>query len=513
MAAQGDGAARAAFARPTRSSRPGPGDIISGISVGLLLIPQALAYARVAGVPPYVGLYAAGLPLVAAAFFASSPYLQTGPVAITAVLTAGALADLAAPGSPRYIALAALLAVVVGLIRTAIGALRMGRVVYLMSEPVLRGFTTGAAFLIVISQIPGLVGVEPGSGGSLRAFLEVLARIGEWQPQTVMVGAVTFGVILAARRVHALMPWALIVTVGGIAWSRLTGYAGATVGDVPRGFIPFGFDLPWSAVPVLLLPGIAIAVVGFAEAASIARMFAARERQHWEPDRDFVSQGVANIASGLSGGFPVGGSFSRSALGRLLGARTTWSGGITGATVLAFLPFASILSPLPAAVLSAMVITAVAGLIRVGPILSMWPLSRPQFLVAGCTLFLTVALSPRVDQAVVLGVLIAVGVHLWREFDVRVSSWREADTIHIRPEGVLWFGSAEMLKQDTLDLMAEHPQADRLVLHMQRVGRVDLTASLVLERLIDQARDAGLETEVRSVHPDLARALKRVLTR
>jgi SulP family sulfate permease len=226
-----------------------------------------------------------------------------------------------------------------------------------------------------------------------------------------------------------------------------------------------------------------------------------------------VSQGVANIASAVSGGFPVGGSFSRSALGRLLGAKSTWSGAITGITVLAFLPLARILEPLPSAVLSAMVIAAVIGLVRFRPLLSMWPLSRPQFLVAGSTLLLTLLLSPRVDQAVVIGILFAIGVHVWREFDLKVASWVEDGAIHVRPEGVLWFGSAEVLKQETLELVAEHPDAQKLVLHMERVGRVDLTASLALELLIEQARSANLETDVRSIHPETARALRRVLTR
>jgi SulP family sulfate permease len=329
----------------------------------------------------------------------------------------------------------------------------------------------------------------------------------------MLIGGATFAVILAARRIHALVPWALIVTVGGVVYSRATGYTGSTVGSVPEGFIPFSLDLPWSGLSGLLLPAIVIALVGFAEVASIARMFAAMERQHWEPDRDFVSQGAANIASALSGGFPVGGSFSRSGLGRLLGAKTKWSGGITGITVIAFLPLASVLAPLPSAVLSAMVITAVISLVRLRPIASMWPLSKPQFVVAGITLLLTIGLSPRVDHAVVIGILIAIGVHLWREFDLRVASWVEDGAIHVRPAGVLWFGSAEVLKQETLELVAEHPDARQLVLHMERVGRVDLTASLALELLIEQAAAAGLDTDVRSVHPDTARALQRVLKR
>jgi SulP family sulfate permease len=486
------------------------GDALAGVSVALLVIPQSLAYARVAGVPAYIGLYAAALPPLVASFFASSPYLQPGPAAIPAILTFGALSAMAPPGSPEYVALAALLALIVGVVRIGIGVFRLGRIAWLMSEPVLRGFTTGAALLIALSQLPLLVGVDAAGMSPLRAAMQAF-RFSDWHIETVAIALVTFGVIIIARRVHQLLPWGLLVTAAGVLYSVASDYAGAVVGDVPSGFLPLTFDFPWTSLPHLLLPGLVIALVGFAEVASIARIFAAQDRQHWEPDRDFISQGAANVAAAVVSGFPVGGSFSRSTLGRMLGATTRRSGLITGVAVLVFLPFAAILSPLPNAVLGAVVITAVAGLIRFRPILDMWPLSRPQFMVAGGTFVLTLLLSPRVDQAVILGIGIAVGVHLWREFDLKVVHWTEDDTLFVRPEGVLWFGSAEMLKQDVLDLVAEHDGVRHLVIDLERVGRVDLTASLALEHLVEQARDAGLRTDVIAVHPVTARALRRVL--
>jgi SulP family sulfate permease len=223
-----------------------------------------------------------------------------------------------------------------------------------------------------------------------------------------------------------------------------------------------------------------------------------------------VSQGAANVAAAISGGFPVGGSFSRSTMIRMLGATSRWSGAVAGVTVLVFIPFARVLSVLPVGVLSAMVITAVVGLIRVRSILSMWKLSRPQFAIAGATLAWTLLLSPRIDHAVVLGIGLAIAIHLWREFDIKLVTWLDGDVLHVRPEGVLWFGSAEALKQDVQELLAENTIA-RLVLHMERAGRVDLTASFVLEHLVDQARSARIEVEVLSADPDSARALHRVL--
>ena len=489
-------------------------DVVAGVSMALVLVPQALAYAALAGLPPYVGLYAAALPPIAAALFASSPYLQTGPAAVTSILVAGALAPLAATGGREYMMLAALLALTVGLIRVAIGMLRGGRIVYLMSEPVLRGFTSGAAVLIVLSQLPVILGLPERSAGAVGGSLvRVLSNVEPWRLDAVLLAAVAFGVTYALRRVNPRLPGVLIVTVGALVYSVLARYDGPVMGDVPRTFLSLDLRLPWTRLPALVLPGVVIALVGFSEAASIARMYAARERQRWDPDRDFISQGAANLAAGLTGAFPVGGSFSRSGLAHLLGARTAWSGATTGLAVLAFMPFAGILAPLPRAVLGALVLVAVIPLVRLRPIIALWRLSRPQFVVASSTFVLTILLAPRIDEAVVLGIALAIAVHLWREFRVKLNVWTEDDALHVRPEGVLWFGSAQVLEREVVDLLAEREGVRRLVLHMERLGRVDLTASLVLETLITETRAAGLAVEIVAIHPTTAKALRRVLRR
>lgn len=489
------------------------GDVVAGISVAVLLVPQSLAYARLAGMPPYIGLYAAALPPLAAAFFASSPYLQTGPVAVTSLLTFGALSPLAPPGSPEYVQLGGLLAVVVGVTRLAIGAFKAGDIAFLMSEPVLRGFTLGAAILILASQLPGVLGVPDPGVGVLGSAARALGEAGSWELAAIGLSALTLLLTLGGRWVHPLIPGVPLAAAAGIAATLLLGYRGSVLGDVPTRLPPLTVDLPWRQLPRIALAGIVIALVGFAEATSIARIYAARERQHWDADRDFVSQGVANLAAAVSGGYPVGGSFSRSALSHLLGARTPRSGAVTGLAVLAFLPFASLLAPLPTAVLSAIVIASVVSLLEIRPILMLWRISRPQFAVAGVTFALTVLLSPHIEQAVVLGILFAIGIHLWREFRVQLHARADGSTLHINPEGVLWFGSAEALKSSIFDLVADHPDATGIRFHMERLGRIDLTAALVLEGLIDDLEDAGLDVEVAGIHPKTARALKGVLAR
>ena len=289
----------------SRFPTPTTGDLVAGISVALVLLPQSLAYAEIAGVPPHVGLFAAALPPLLAAPFVSSPYLQTGPVTITSLLTFGALSGLESAGTAPYIELAALLALIVGVTRAILGLLRGGIVAYVMSQPVLTGFTASAAILIVASQVPSMFDANPDTEGVIERALWVLLRPNEWDATAIALSISTVLVVLGARRVHQLFPGVLIAVVVAVIWSNLSNYDGTVVGDLPGGFITLSLDLPYSQTPSLLVAGIVIALVGFAEPASIARTFATADRIPWSANRELLSQGVANIASGISGGFPL----------------------------------------------------------------------------------------------------------------------------------------------------------------------------------------------------------------
>jgi sulfate permease, SulP family len=480
---------------------PVPGDVLAGLSVALVLVPQSLAYAQLAGMPAYRGLYAAALPPLAAAFFASSPYLQTGPVALTALLTFGALTELAPPGSDEYVSLGILLALVVGVARLAVGILGAGVIAYLVSQPMLLGFVPAAAILIVASQLPTALGASAPEGGILEQAAWTLSHAGSWETASVVLSIVVLALVLGGRFVHRLFPSVLLAVLVGIAYSQSTDYEGPTVGSIPHAFPPVSLDMPWGELPSLLLPGVVIALVGFVEPSSIARTYAALDRTAWDANREFVGQGVANVAAGISGGFPVGGSFSRSALNRLAGARTRWSGAVTGLAVLAFLPLAGSLSSLPKAVLGAIVIGAIVSLVRPLPLLRLARLSRPQFLVAAATFALTLALSPHVEQAVLIGIVLAVAVHLWRELQLEVPNWTEGETLHLRPTGVLWFGTAARLEDTFLTLIGRHGDAKRLLVHLDGLGRIDMTGALALRGLLQEARVAGLIVDVVDVRP------------
>jgi SulP family sulfate permease len=502
-------------ARPglRRALRVDPRDVVAGVSVALVLLPQSLAYAQLAGMPADRGLYAAALPPIAAALFASSPYLQTGPVAITSILTFAALAPLARPGSDEYVALGLLLALVVGVVRLVIGLAKGGVIAYLMSQPVLIGFTSGAALLILASQVPAAVGVDAPSDGVLERAAYALGHVGEWEAGAILLALATVVLALGGGRVHPLFPGVLVAVVLAIVYARLASYDGDTVGSIDVAPLDVSFDAGWGSLPELLLPGLVIAVVGFAEPAAIARTFAAQERRRWDANREFVSQGVANVAAAASGGFPVGGSFSRSSLNRLAGARTRWSGAITGVAILAFLPFAAALSQLPRAVLAAVVIAAVVPLVRLGPLVRLVRYSRGQFVVAAATFALTLALSPHIERALVVGVLLAVALHLRRELALEVSSWVEDETLHLRPRGVLWFGTARRLEDAVLEVLARHAEARRVAVHLDSLGRIDLTGALALRALLEDARGGGLVVEVVDVRPRWRGLATRVIER
>lgn len=488
-------------------------DIVAGVSVAMVGIPQSLAYAELAGMPPVVGLYAGAVPPILAAVFASSPYLQTGPVAITALLTFGALSTMATPGSPEYVGLGLGLALVVGLVRVLLGLLRAGWIAYLMSQPMLLGFVPAAAVLIASSQAGKALGViPPESGNAIAEAVWALAHPTHWNPAALAMTVLTVVVILGGRRLHPRFPGVLLAAVLGITVSALGFYPGSVVDAIPSGLVPFTLDaLPWQRIPDLLLPGAIIALIGFTEAASISRRFASEKRAEWSADREFVSQGVANLAAAAFGGMPCGGSFSRSSVNRMSGARTRWSGAVAGLTVLAFLPFAAVLTPLPLAVLGAIVIVAVVGLMRFRPLIRIWRLSAPQAVIAWTTFLATVLLAPRLDIAVLIGIGLSVAVFLWRSLQLEIDVETQDGTLTFTPRGVLWFGTAQQLNTVLLDALASDPQAVRLVIDLTRLGRIDTTGALVLRSVRDQARDAGLAADVQGVPPQSRHLAERVL--
>ncbi|MGH9040387.1 MAG: SulP family inorganic anion transporter [Acidimicrobiia bacterium] len=484
---------------------------MGGISAAFVLIPQALAYAVLAGMPAERGLHVAALAPIAAAFFASSPYLGTGPTAITSLLTLGGLTALARPGGAEFVALGALLALLVGAARVALGLLHLGVASYLISRPVLTGFTSGAAVVITASQIPTVLDVPAHHPNPFLAAFHALGQPAEWRPAAIAMAVVIAALMAGGRRIHRLFPTVLVAIVLAIAWTAVVGYDGSVVGDIRGGFPTLSLDLPWGSAHHLVLPALVIAVIGFAEPAAIARHYATMERTPWNPDRELVSQGMANLAAGIGGGFPAGGSFTRSALVRDAGARTRLAGGITGGVVLLLLPFTAALGHLPTAVLAATIIMAVRSLMTVTPFVEYRRYSRLQFRIAVVTFGLTIAMAPHVERAVIAGVGLAIGAHLWRELRVSIKTWTEGTTLHLAPKGVLYFASAPLLEERLGRMLSETPSAQQLVVHLGGLGRIDVSGALGLRSMLEEAEEAGLDATICDVPPQARKIVRRVL--
>ncbi len=494
-------------ARVTTIPRPTPGDLIAGLSVALVLIPQSLAYAEIAGVPPHVGLFAAALPPLIAAPFMSLPYLQTGPVALTSLLTFGALAGLESTGTAEYVKLAALLALVVGVTRLVLGLFKMGTLAYLMSQPVLQGFTNAAAVLIISSQLPSMFGTAPDTDGILERAWWTVTNPGDWSGGALVLAIATTVLVLGSRRIHILFPGVLLAVIGTTIWSDLSGYDGATIGELPGDFVSLSIDLPFGRWTNLVVPGIIIALVGFAEPASISRTFATADRLRWSANRELVSSGIANLTSAVSGAFPVGGSFSRSSLNRFAGATSNWSGATTGLVVIAILPLVSYLEPLPRAVLGAVIFTAVLRLVQPAALVAIWGQSAPQGTIATGTFVATLLFSPNVERGVLVGIVGAIAFHLYREVRVDHDYRIEGDTITIHPTGVVWFASTPALEDAFRSAVAEHPEATHVVIDFGACGRLDYSGAATLSGVIDDLTADDREVDIVNVPRHAQRVL------
>lgn len=497
--------------RPRLQGRPGRGDLVAGLSVALVLLPQSVAYAVLAGLPPRSGLVVAGVSTLVAAPFVSSPLLQTGPTAITSLLTLGTLATVASNTGADVVQVAALLALMVGLVRIGIAWRGAGEVAYLVSEPVLVAFTAAAGLVIMLSQVPTLLGSNVDGPGVAATAVRAVTAVDTWTPVALVLGLVAAAVVLLATRVHPLVPGVLVAAVGGVLARRLGGLDVEVVGSIPSALPRLVVDLPWGVVPDLAVPALVIGLVGFSEASAIARSFATDTGARWDADREFLSQGAANVAAGLVGGMPVGASFSRSAVNRTAGATSAWSGAVTGALVLAALPFVDLLAQLPQAVLAGIIVAAVLGLVDPRPVLELRHYSRQQFGIALLTYVLTVLFAPQIQWAVLIGVMLVIAAHLRRERKLEMDHELVATVLHLHPVGLLHFGSVQRLEDQVREVLRENPSTEKLVIHLGGVGRTDVTGALVLRRLLQEAAGRGVSVRVADITAPSRKILGRVL--
>jgi sulfate permease, SulP family len=517
-------------------------DLAAGITVGVMLIPQGMAYALIAGVPPVYGLYASLVPLVLYALFGSSRQLAVGPVAIVALLVATAVAPLAEGDPQRYVELTLLLALMVGIIQLAMGLLRFGFLTNVLSRPVLAGFTSAAALIIGASQLRHLFGMALPQTNHVHEILAAIVRgAGSIDPLTLAVGGGGIILLLGLGRLNRALPGALILVAvaGGISWLAGLEDAGlATVGTVPGGLpVPALPPLDPRAAAELLPAALTIALLGFMESIAVAKVVAARHRYDVDADRELVGLGLANLVGSFFRAFPVAGGFSRTAVNEQAGARTgvatLVAAGIVGFTLL-FLT--GLFQTLPDAALAAIVLVAVSRLIDWREARQLWRVDRRDFAMMTVTFGATLAVG--IEAGIITGVaasLIALiydtsrphtavlgrlpGTETYRNLLRHPSAEPEPGVTILRVDSALCFANAEFMR-DRVRMLVEPPrqvlpameaedQLRVLILDFHAVNGLDSTALHQLEEILHDLEGRGVLVRFAGVKGPVMDRLRR----
>jgi sulfate permease, SulP family len=506
------------------------GDLSAGLITAVMLVPQGMAYAALAGMPPIYGLYAATLPLLVYGFLGTSRELAVGPVAVVALMVAASVGQLAEPGSEAFIGYAILLAAMVGALQLLMGLLRGGFLVNFLSHPVISGFTSAAAILIGTSQLGALLGIEglPAARAVHEVLFAVVARLGEVHLVTLAIGLSSLVALVALRRWRRTFPAPLLVVALATALVAVLGLSEngvRIVGEVPAG-------LPSPALPVfdaeafaILLPAaIAIALVGFMESISVAKAFARRRRYAIGPDQELFALGAANLAGSLFRGFPVTGGFSRTAVNAQAGARSGIASIVTAVAVgLVLVFFTPLFHHLPRAVLAAIILSAVAGLVDVREMRHLWKVKRSDLWLLAITFVGTLTLGIEIGlltgigasllwfmvrstrpHAAVLGRV--PGTNAWRNLKNFPEAEPVAGALALRVDAELYFGNATFLKELLARLEAEAAEASRpirvVALDMSAVGHLDSSADGALHEIADEYADRDVALLMANVkHP------------
>jgi len=509
-------------------------DVLAGTVTAVLLVPQAMAYAVVAGLPPQVGLYASVLPSLAYALLGTSPYVGLGPAAVIAIMVASALAA-AGHGDPGLlIANAQALAAISALTLLALGVLRAGAFMAFLSRPVLDGFTSGAALLIVLSQLPALLGVTTHGGHLLHeVLLAVWRALAGINGMTLAVGLASIGLLILGNRplrsllgrlplspiqvtlLGRLTPLVVLALATLAVWAgNLSAYGVAAVGDIPAGLplpsLAFVSKANWME---LLAPGMLIALITYVSSVSIAQGLASRRRERIDTQQELYALGAANVVAALSSAMPVEASFSRSALNFSAGARTPLAGVVSALLVaLTALWLTGLFHDLPKAALAALIVVAVSPLIDVAGFRRTLAYSRSDGLTFGAT-FVTVLLMG-VERGLLLGALLGVAMHVWRTGRPHIAvlgrvpgsehfrnvnrhhveTWR--NLLLIRVDESLYFANASRVEQFILEALATRPQVTDLVLVGSAINHIDSSGLAMLETLLPGLHEAGVRTHL-----------------
>ena len=501
------------------------GDLLAALVVTALMVPQSLGYAALAGAPVQTGLYALPLALGVYAFVGSSPQLIVGPVSTVSVLTGSIVASHGAKSPQEALALVTALAIISGLILMIAGLLRLGWVADFLSKPIVTGFVFGLSILIVVGEIPTLLGLPRGSGNFFGRVSGIAGHLGEIQPKNAAVGAVALAVLFLGPRIKSVVPWGLVVVIGGLVVAKFVDFPAAGIAEI--GKVPIG--LPGLAIPDLsvgdmgglLASGAALAMVGLAESLSAARLFASQNGYHVDANRELIGTGAANVAAGFSGGIGVGGSLSKTAAADNSGGRSPLTSLATmGLVVVVVLFFAPSLGGLPKVVLSAVVVHAVWPLMDLNALARYRSIRRNDFVGALAALVGVLVLGTLYGLLAAIAQSILGLIYRTSRIEVDVlgkvrsekAAWGSVDRNPKNPtvNGIMvlrltkplfWVNAAAAVELITTEIEAE-PDTEAVIINMEATNQLDTTSADALGELIGHLHRHGIDVHlVRVIYP------------
>ena len=504
-------------------------DLVAAVIVTIMLIPQSLAYAMLAGLPPQMGLYASILPITLYAIFGTSRALAVGPVAVVSLLTAASISRIAAPGSEEYIFAAITLAFLSGVFLLAMGIFRLGFMANFLSHPVISGFITASGIIIAASQLENIFGIEAHGHNLVQILSSMSGYLGEINWITATIGILTAAFLFWVRKgllpllrglglpkrtaeiIAKTGPVAAIVATTLLVWAFDLKSAGVKiVGAVPQGLPPLtvpGFSLElWTS---LLSSAVLISVIGFVESISVAQTLAAKKRQRIDPDQELIGLGAANIGAAFTSGFPVTGGFSRSVVNYDAGADTPAAGAYTAVGLM----FASLfLTPLifflPKATLAATIIVAVLSLVDFSILGKAWRYSKADFIAVAATMFITLVVG--VEVGVITGVLVSILIHLYKSSRPHIATVGQVpnsehfrnvlrhdvithpNILTVRVDESLYFANARFLEDHLFERVARRTELRDVILMCSAINAIDMSALESLEAINERLCDMGV---------------------
>lgn len=521
-------------------------DLVAAVIVTIMLIPQSLAYALLAGLPPIVGLYASILPLVAYAVFGTSGALAVGPVAVVSLLTAAAVSQVAQPGSAEAIAAAIVLALLSGGILLIMGLFRLGFIANLLSHPVISGFITASGIIIAFSQLKHILGIKATGDNLIDILRSLCANISGvniptlviglavtaflfwvrkgFKPALVAIGLANYIAGLVARAGPVL---AVVVSILVVIGLSLTEAGVRVVGDVPQGLPPFAIpafdpELWFALLPAAFL----ISIIGFVESVSVAQTLAAKRRQSIRPDQELIGLGAANVAAAFSGGYPVTGGFARSVVNFDAGAETPAAGAFTAFSILlASLFLTPLLFNLPIAVLAATIIVAVLSLVDLRTIKQTFAYSKADFVAMAATILATLGFG--VEAGVTTGVALSILLYLFHTSRPHIAFVGQVPgtehfrnikrhevvtspyVLAMRIDESLHFTNARAVEEALQTAVADRPQLKHVVIQCTAMNLIDASGLESLELMVHRLKDVGINLHLSEVKGPVLDRLKR----